>query len=418
LILALAFSLLGGFAGLFVLWRRAEAERTRADAQLARAEDERSRTEAGYEVSRSALADIIHLAGWGVQSPFAINRNELVASLRSARDRIFDLARLRPDDREVSGLLGTCDLFLGRNLELDGKSAEALPIYIEGLAEFERILRKDSDDRAAMYDRWRSLVCIARAYQGLGQIEESLRHWEEAVSVGEQVFPVVGDENTMAECRVGLARLLHQQGQHQLEGSLLEGNLRLLIAMSAKGLLPDLERTVAQSFADFVRLDPGSNCDAITAQELVQVVEECLSSTPASPWLSRQSIRKIVALLVDSLSVRCAGHRHAGQMVEARLMEDRMLALGRDLVSRHPDEPSAHLALSEAYVQASKNAWQPEDDSAIERALRQAVESARQATRLDPSSEQAQRCVDRLLPRLVMFDQRRASTSAAPSRDQ
>jgi hypothetical protein len=77
-----------------------------------------------------------------------------------------------------------------------------------------------------------------------------------------------------------------------------------------------------------------------------------------------------------------------------------MLALGQLLVTRHPRQPAAHLALSEAYIQINKNAWQVYDWAAIDRNLRLSLDAALQAQVLDPDSELARFKVDGLQRRL------------------
>jgi hypothetical protein len=62
------------------------------------------------------------------------------------------------------------------------------------------------------------------------------------------------------------------------------------------------------------------------------------------------------------------------------------------------------MLLSEAHLQVSKNAWKRGDFPAIERALRQSLESAGHARDLDPRHEGARLLVDRIAPRLALFD--------------
>ena len=45
------------------------------------------------------------------------------------------------------------------------------------------------------------------------------------------------------------------------------------------------------------------------------------------------------------------------------------------------------MALSHAYIQIHKNAWQTGDRAAVERYLKLAVDAARHALRLDPDNE-------------------------------
>jgi hypothetical protein len=100
--------------------------------------------------------------------------------------------------------------------------------------------------------------------------------------------------------------------------------------------------------------------------------------------------------LVDLMWTTAAAQRHGSRLDAARRTADRMLALARLLVGRHTDQPAAHLALSEAYTQHYKNAWQTDDRPAIERNMRLALDAATRARALDPSNEFARIKVDLL----------------------
>jgi hypothetical protein len=85
---------------------------------------------------------------------------------------------------------------------------------------------------------------------------------------------------------------------------------------------------------------------------------------------------------------------------EARRTADKMLALGKDLVERHSDQPMAHLVLSEAYFQLSKNAWRIEDRATVRLTLRRSLDSALRARSLDPESKDARHLAGILQRRL------------------
>ena len=58
---------------------------------------------------------------------------------------------------------------------------------------------------------------------------------------------------------------------------------------------------------------------------------------------------------------------------------------------RYPNQAAAHWAVSQAYIQIYKNAWQTDDRAAVERYLKLAVEAARHAVVLDPDNAIARR---------------------------
>jgi hypothetical protein len=129
-----------------------------------------------------------------------------------------------------------------------------------------------------------------------------------------------------------------------------------------------------------------SNCDVLTADERVQRLADLLCSprmTDAGDGMGRE---RRAFVLVCSLSEVAASQRHAGKLDEARRTADRMLALGRTLITRQADQSGGHIALGQAYLQLSKNAWQIKDRSAIEQNLRLCVESMLRALSLDPGN--------------------------------
>jgi hypothetical protein len=100
------------------------------------------------------------------------------------------------------------------------------------------------------------------------------------------------------------------------------------------------------------------------------------------------------------LALRAADQRHRGHLGEARRTAERMLALALLGVARCPRQALAHLALSEAYNQAAKNAWQTRDRATIELNWHLALDAALQALAIDPGHEPSIELVDRLQRRL------------------
>jgi hypothetical protein len=109
---------------------------------------------------------------------------------------------------------------------------------------------------------------------------------------------------------------------------------------------------------------------------------------------------RMIDLVSRVASVQC----RTGQLEGADRTAGRLMGLARWLVRSHGDQSDSHMLLSEAYFQMSKNARERKDYPAIEQALSQALESAREAVRLDPGRQDARHFVDRLLPRLAFFE--------------
>ena len=77
----------------------------------------------------------------------------------------------------------------------------------------------------------------------------------------------------------------------------------------------------------------------------------------------------------------------------SRRIAERTLALANHSVAAYPNQPAARLALSGAYIQCYKNAFLTEDRGAVEVNMKLALDAARAASQLDPTSETAQQAV-------------------------
>jgi hypothetical protein len=93
--------------------------------------------------------------------------------------------------------------------------------------------------------------------------------------------------------------------------------------------------------------------------------------------------------LIEILGQLAARQRHRGKQEESRQTADRLVVLGRLLVGRFPDEPTAHLALADAYMQCYKNAWRNDDRAALELNLKRSLDATRRALALDPRNRAA-----------------------------
>ena len=120
----------------------------------------------------------------------------------------------------------------------------------------------------------------------------------------------------------------------------------------------------------------------LTDDSWAEVASQALHAT-AGPSLDPTQLAQIGLEWALRLTA-AAEYRHSNKLDEARRKADQMLALARLLVARFPNEPAAHLALGETYMQFSKNAWQIHDRAAIERNLRLAIDATQHALNLDP----------------------------------
>jgi eukaryotic-like serine/threonine-protein kinase len=439
LIAALALTWLGGCVGLFVLWRSSETARARAELARAREGAERGRAEQAYEVSRAALAEVLNIGQTGTRSPVTLTRNELIVALSRARSYLSELARRRPADHSVWTMLATADTALGRNLDLEGKLAEALPLHDEALALWERILQSSPGDRAALLNRGRALICVARVLQQMGRVSESLACWERAISESEATFSLEHDYNSMIACRVEVARLIHPLGNHWRAHELLESGLCMLTAASQSTSTPEIHELILATRTEIQGLDlcpqaasprrlvhaqgadsvPAfliSTCDYLSGEERARrVVAQCYSD-PVSSAVGAQELARSIESTVNLVAETASCQRRAGNLKEARRIVDRLHALGSDLVTARPSDPAAHLALSEAFRQHAKDAWGVRDFVGMDQNWNRALHETRQAVLLDPQNPRARdRAADleRRLEALAVSSRTRGNTGGA-----
>jgi hypothetical protein len=379
---SLLTSLVGGFLTIFLLWRYAETERIRAEA-------ERRRAEADYAVGRAALAELLDLGEKSIEPTVVVTRDRAIASLQVARRRIQELANGRPSDPALWRLLAVVDLFLGRNLEYQGQFAEGETLYVESLLNWERILEKTPRDLATLYRQWQTLDCLARVLERQGKMAESTRSWEQAIAAGESLLPTLTapDFNTMAECRSGLARLLDQQGDHDRASRILLANLHMLGRVPPKARTRSVERWLVQTWFELARIRSESG-----RSDEDDWARQAIAKWPISPEFEGRAETQVCEagyVLQRSLAEQASGERRSGQFAEARRRVGRMHALGRLLVTEYRDRAAAHLALSDAFRQSAKEAFQTNDLSAVERNWKRALEEARQAAAVDAQDARA-----------------------------
>jgi serine/threonine protein kinase/tetratricopeptide (TPR) repeat protein len=400
---SLLTSLFCGFLTTFLLWRYADAERIRAEA-------EQRRAEADYAVGRAALAEILDLGERTIEPTVVVTRDRAIASLQVARRRIQELANRRPSDPALWNQLAVVDLFLGRNLEYQGQFVEGETLYVESLWNWQKILEKTPRDLAALYRQWQTLDCLARVREHQGKMTESTNAWERATAAGECLLPILTapDFNTMAECRSGLARLLAQQGDHDRASRILLANLQMLGSVPPQARTGSVERWLEQTWVELARI----RCESGTVEEEEDWARQAIAQRPMSPDVDGRAATQVCEtgyLLQRSLAEQASDERKRGRFDDARRRVGRMHALGRLLVTTYPDCSAAHLALSEAFRQSAKERFQTNDLTAVERSWKRALDEARQAVLVNSQDARARHNVVDL--------ERRLRSLLSPGRD-
>ena len=239
------------------------------------------------------------------------------------------------------------------------------------------------------------------------KIEEGVDYLAQAVTQCElrSFQPSVHTVAALADCRWRLAILLVRRNKPERARSLIVANLRMLddvrvevnnpqIAIRRVFAHDDLRRFNVNSSSE-TSVPVGANerdalsrllsqeADHHSAETWGELLVEVLRSTPGggnSPSLETEAGYHFTNLLAE----RAAAERSYGHLDEARRIADRVHAFASRLAARYANEPDAHLALGEAYMQFYKNAWQIHDWATIERYLRLAIDATQHALLLDP----------------------------------
>ena len=159
LAITLILTLSVGFLSIALLWRHAEAERRRAEAD--------------FEVTVEALGEFIALSRG--KSPFKTtpeSRASLVVLLQRTRKLCLELAVHRPDHPMIPRRLAFTDLHLAELLLEIGRFDEARPLLIEALATWERVVLDSPQDIDVLCRQLDSFDVFARVAAEEGKIEE------------------------------------------------------------------------------------------------------------------------------------------------------------------------------------------------------------------------------------------------------
>jgi serine/threonine protein kinase len=420
---SLALTLGISFPTVFWLWRHAAAERNRADAA-------RRQAEADFEVASETLGQLVEMSTGGASHlPKAIPPEQTIALLSQTRERLLDLAGRRPDQKTFARRLSSVEDRLFQCLMQRKRYEEARILAADSLGITEQILRHDPHDGWRLYWRARCLNMLAQVAHSQGRIDETVDYLGRAVRSGEvalDIMPGAERINFLAENRRTLARLLITRGHTQEAEALLVANRQMLDQLGPESEEPRLAAMRLITRLDLSHLGSESPRAPVPARRSDQPSprdRDALSTLtsaegdrlPVQAWaeLAARALgptkgrgsaaaREVLAgfELSTLLSETASELRRRGRLGDAQRITDRLIAFNRLLVTRYADQPAAHLALCEAYLQRSKDAWGIDDRGAVERNLKLSLESALQATAIDPSNELARFQVDQLQHRL------------------
>jgi serine/threonine protein kinase len=409
----LILALLIGFPSVFLLWQRAEVERRRAEAD--------------FQATSEVLVELAERTLSGIPAS-VVDPNSLMRELQRVRRHLLAIAARHADQVSISRQLAFVDKVLGNLWGGRGNLDEARSYFEHSLQSLERVIRHDPHDHVARAYQIDALWGIASMAEMHSRTTESLSHYRRAVDAAEELarlHPGTDANRTLDEARSQFARFLARQGDREQASPPIAASRRMLENVPAAAENPEVAqwRLFVQSEIDRIRAISALTRTAASWSDgsdhthpLQRLAGPDADRLPPQDWaeLAARSLRSAAHpntgpaqesgdgfRLAELLEILAAGQRHGDQLDAARRTTDRMLALGRILVARHPDQPAAHLALSLAHTQHYKNAYQIKDRPAVERHMRLALDSALNARSFDPTSERARSHADTLQGKLA-----------------
>jgi hypothetical protein len=413
---ALTLTVLVGFVAVLLLWRQADAARLLA--------------EANFRTSNERLRDLVDLSEGGQnQFPKTMTLDRLILLREQIRERLLALAMSRPDDLSLARPLASAENSLCSALTQAGRSEDARTVALESLARLDMLRRRYPTDEALRGAQCGCLCLVSEISAFLGKKEDSVTYLRRAVLSSEEALRLAATPETTARfvhTRRKFGWLLHESGEIDNAGAVFADNRRLLQGLPFECESPYVTIVRLQAHIDsklFIEcaplglareqraLDSGdpavlsaiaSPTDASQSPEqwarLAALALRSRSSIPADR--ARRESENALAL-ADSLFGNASILRRRHNIEGARRVAERMRELGDLFVATYPEQPAAHLTLSQAYSQFCKNAWQTRDRLAIEANLRAALDAAQEARLRDLTSEIAQQAVDSLQRRLA-----------------
>jgi eukaryotic-like serine/threonine-protein kinase len=447
---ALALALTCGFVGMFALWRSAETER-------ARAEEARRLTEDNEKFASSAMSNLLEAFNFALHQPERLSEELILARTYALRKQTSDLKHDRRFTPQSLHRLGVLERLLAERLAARGKRAEARELLIDSVANLNECRQLDPGDENAIWQLGQSQLHSGHVAISDSAFDEAIAAYNHASSLSGVLRTVTYRLELINDVVFAKARLaieLTRSGELErarrviepsvwmpaaLEGTIAGPPMRSVDEEQARNIQvqanyafnevrfanqsfpddPRVRKQVDRYLANLLALEISS---LATAKDLAEATKydddtEAWAQSLVSSIRSRfvalaigdDAVPAVALRMMDLVSSVASAQRRTGQLKGADRTAGRLTGLARQLVRSHGDQSDSHMLLSEAYFQMSKNAWEREDYPAIQQALRQALESAREAIRLDPERQDARHLVDRLLPRLAFFDGGRSS---------
>jgi hypothetical protein len=411
---ALVCTLLAGFFGMFRLWWHAESERSRAEFQRARAEAAQAGAEADFRRAAELLNEVVELnVGGRLGLPKFVSPEDRISGLRLTRRQLLELADRLPDRAAMSIKLMSVNARLGATLAEEGRWVEMRDLYENSIREAEDAIRRFPCSPTPRHWLLGELTHLAQLADKEKRPEEVEALERRALASAEEWSHVAPGSDSLVSVmarRRELAWFLSGQGRRAEVRALLLANHHSLEQAPAAWADEGIAVERIRNRLDFHHLGvgppPDPRADGVGPPEplaqfaspdgdrlpvdvwaalALRVLQGAGNPPPAKSWEPRAAL-----WFTTYLKELASARRRFDRFDEARRIGDRLAALARQLVERHPQDHATYLVLADAHEQQSKNAWQPVKDlPTIRRALGAAIKANRRAVDLAPSDEVA-----------------------------
>jgi hypothetical protein len=431
----LFLTVVGSFLGLLALLRRAEAQR--------------SRSEANYQVAARSLDEIVgFLVNELMNEPLKYKGFDAKKILENVRAQEIELSKRYPLDIGGVKRLATIDNYLAHFYSRDGKQDEARSLLQEAIGHCEEYLAASPGDVDLQHRFFELVVCMLSdsARSGNDQLYEQCN--ARAIALLERLKSLpnvhVADFCQLSSYHRVRADYLMFRGESDRARKVLEKDLELVRSVPAP---ETTSREVVLSEAltlaalgrwsgEFTPLgsanhsqppslsiqDPERYLAELTARRLgwppsiVKAPWLIPEDLPTEAWvdraissieadaakfhLDRARVPVVAWSLISPVEKVVAHQRHIGRLGEAHRIADRLLALAERLTRSYPDQAAAFMLLSGGYIQEAKNAYREDDAPVIKRWEQKALDAATQAQALEPENDGARYLVNHCRARL------------------
>jgi hypothetical protein len=422
---AFLLALTGGLLCVSVLWSRADTERRRAERERSHAEAAQARAESDSRTAIELVGQLIELnAGGAEATPKVFSLEDTASLLESTRRLFLTLAPREPDRERFFTQLLSLDVRLHSVLSDLRRWDELQNLFEESIRESEAAVRRHPRTTSAWWCQVHHHPLLASIAERQGRASACEAHYRRALACAEEwsrIDPRGEPLGSLVVCRRFLARHLASCDRPAEARDLLLANQQSLLRCAREIVNEMIVAERVLSYLEFRHLGLGVLPPPTTEDTgppdsgvvLGSAASDGLSATAwanltaASLHLGDQSVpanfreAKVAFWFTRGLYEFAADQRRRGQFDRARQTADRLLAFGRLVVERNPNDPLAYVVLADAFNQVQKNAWHPtEDRPTIESSLRRAIEANQHALDLTPYDEVARQQMERLRAKL------------------